>query len=75
MKGNKILYYIAGALVLLVLGMIFLKFDLPVVSVSAEKLPHWNLFGLAVTNSLLTSWVVTIFIIVTAYFGTRNMQL
>ncbi len=72
MKGNKILYA-AGALVLLVLGTMFLKFELPVVSVSAETL--WHIGGFNITNSYLTSLIVTLLIIVVAYLGTRNMQM
>ena len=72
MKGNKILYAV-GALVLLVLGTMFLRFELPGVSVSAETL--WHVGGFNITNSYLTSLVVTLLIIVVAYLGTRNMQM
>lgn len=74
MKGKKLLYA-AGAIILVALSLKFLKFDLPVISVSAEKLPHWSLFGMPITNALLTSWIVTIIIIVVAYLTTRNMKL
>ncbi len=74
MKG-KTLYYIVGAIVLLVLGMMFLRFELPDISVRAEPLPHLSLGSMPITNSLLTSWIVTIILILVAYFGTRNMQL
>jgi F-type H+-transporting ATPase subunit a len=67
---SRTLYYVIGVLVLLILGSIFLRFELPVVSVSAEKIP-----GLPITNALLTAVVVSIIIIVAVYFGTRNMQL
>lgn len=75
MKGNKTLYYTLGAVVLLVLGILFLKFELPVVSVTAEKLPGWQVGPLPITNSLFTSWIVILLITVVTYLGSRNMQL
>jgi F-type H+-transporting ATPase subunit a len=50
---------------------LLLKFNLPIVSVSAEALPGWGI----ITNSFLTSLVVTVIIILTAFLATRNMQL
>jgi F-type H+-transporting ATPase subunit a len=67
--------YAIGAIVLIIIGSLLLRFELPLVSVSAEHLPGLSIFGLPVTNSYLTSWVVTIVIIVVAFLGTRNMQL
>lgn len=66
---------IVGAIVLIIIGSLFLKFELPVVSVSAEHIPGWHIGPLQISNSLLTSWIVTIFIIVVAFLGTRNMKL
>lgn len=68
---NKTVQLIALIVVLIVLGSIYLRFELPVVSVAAEKLPGWG----GITNSLLTSWVVIIIIGVVAYLGTRHMAL
>lgn len=75
MKGNKTLYYTLGAVVLLVLGILFLKFELPVVSVTAEKLPGWQIGPLHITNSLFTSWIVILVIALVTYLGSRKMQM
>ncbi len=74
MKG-KTLLYLLGIVVLVVLGGMFLRFELPPISVSAEHLPNMYLGPLPITNSLLTSWVVVILLIAMAYFATRNMQM
>ncbi len=70
---NKALIYAVGALVLLVLGVMFLKFELPVVSVSAETL--WTVDGFRITNAYFTSVVVTLLIIIVAFLGTRNLKM
>ena len=68
--------YIIGGVVLFFIGMFFLRFELPVISVAAEPLSNWSLFGLVtITNSLLTSVIAVILIIVVTLIGTRNMQL
>ena len=74
MKGRMPLI-IVGAIVLIIIGSLLFRFALPVVSVSAEHIPGWSLLGIPISNSLLTSWVVMIVIIVGAWLGTRNMQL
>jgi len=72
MKG-KTPVIIAVVVGLIILGFGFLRFELPVVSVSAEHL--FDLGPLSVSNSLFTSVIVTIIIAVVAILGTRNMQL
>ncbi len=72
MKGILIA---VGAIVLMIVGILFLGFDLPVISVAAEKIPGFVIGPLHVTNSLLTAWVVTLIIIVVAFIGTRNMKM
>lgn len=63
--------YVALIAVLIIVGSIYLRFELPVVSVAAEHIPGWGF----ITNALLTSWIATILIIVVAFLGTRNMEL
>jgi len=72
MKGKSLLYGV-GALVLLAIGLMFLKFQMPPVSVSAETL--WTVGGLKITNAYFTSVVVTLIIIVAAFLGTRNLKM
>ena len=74
MKGKNIAFTVIGIAVF-VLGLMYLKFNLPVISVSAEALPHLSIGSMPITNSLLTSWVVTIILIVLTYLGTRNMKM
>ena len=74
MKGKNIAFTIVG-IALFVLGLMYLKFNLPIISVSAEALPHLSIGSMPITNSLLTSWTVTIVLIVIAYLATRNMKM
>lgn len=73
-RGARTVIIIAVTLVLLWLGFRFLSFELPAVVVSAEPI-GLQLGPLTVTNALLTSWVVTILILIGVFFATRNMQL
>ena len=45
----------------------------PHISLSAEKIG--SLFGLPITNSLLTTWVVMAILFALTYFFTRSIQL
>lgn len=72
--NNTTFRIIAGIVILIILGL-FLKFELPVVSVGAEHLPGWELGPLKITNAYLTSWVVIFVILIIAFIGTRGMKL
>ena len=52
-------------------GLLGLKVPAPAVSIAAEPLFHIG--PLVVTNSLFTTWVVMILLIVIAYFATRRI--
>lgn len=56
-------------LLFVISGLLKLKVVLPEVSIAAEPVFHIGSF--AVTNSLLTSWLTMIILIVVAYFATR----
>jgi F-type H+-transporting ATPase subunit a len=64
--------YIIIALILLVAST-FIPLESPVVSIRAEHL--FDLGPLNVTNSLLTTWIVTILIFLVVFLGTRKMDL
>ena len=50
-------------------------YQLPTIKVGAEELPGLTLFGiLPITNSLLTTWVAMILLIVVAFFTTRSIK-
>lgn len=42
------------------------------VSVSAEKI--FSIFGIPVSNTMLSAWVVVLLLSISSYFATRNMQ-
>jgi len=51
-------------------------YPLPTIEVGAEKLPGWTLFGLVpITNSLFSTWITMLILIVVAFFSTRSMKL
>ena len=68
---KKALPFAIIALIIIIAGF-FLPVILPPISVSAEHL--FNIGPLNVTNALLTSWVVTIIIILFFFLASRNMQ-
>ena len=72
---NKIILAIVVTVALLVIGSIFLRFQLPPVVISAEPLPGIELAGFQVTNTLLTTLVVDILLVGLAILGTRRMKL
>ncbi len=59
----------------LALGIVF-RFPQVPIEVGAEKLPSLTLFGiLPITNSLLSTWVTMLILIVVAFLTTRSMKL
>ncbi|MCS7260439.1 MAG: F0F1 ATP synthase subunit A [Anaerolineae bacterium] len=71
----KILLAVLGAIVLMILGNMFLRFHLPPVTVKAEPLPGFVIGGVRITNSLVTALLVDIILVVLAILATRRMQL
>jgi len=55
------------------LKVVLLRGAKPVIEIKAERL--WKIGFFPVTNTLLTSWIVVIFLIGVAYLATRRMQL
>ena len=72
---NRTFQLVTGTILLIIIGAFLLRFELPVVSVSAEHIPDFNLGPIAVSNSLLSSWIVSLFIIIVAILGTFRMKL
>src|SRR3990172_9393652 len=60
-------------IVVVVLGLVFLRAPTPHLATKPEPLPSLGPFEL--TNTVLTSWIVVLTIIVTVYFGTRRRDL
>lgn len=69
---NRGLIYAIVAIVAVGIGLAFFRVYLPEISVAAEPIPAKDS---PITNALLTSWIVIVFIAIGAYLGTRNMQL
>jgi F0F1-type ATP synthase membrane subunit a len=64
---------VAGLLVLLGVGFFFLRGPRPVIEIKGERL--WSIGPLDITNTLFTSWIVVVFIIVVAFLVTRRMRI
>jgi F-type H+-transporting ATPase subunit a len=66
----KLLIIAVGALALVVLGALFLSAP-PAIIVAPEHI--FDIGGLAVTNTMFTSWVVVILLTAVAFFAGRSM--
>jgi F-type H+-transporting ATPase subunit a len=62
-----------GLVVLFLLGFVFLRGPVPHISIKAETITSLGLFNL--TNTLLTSWIVVVIMVVLVYVGTRRRDL
>ena len=62
-----------GVIVVVLLGLVFLRGPTPHIAIKPETLTSIGPFDL--TNTVLTSWIVVLTIIVTVYFGTRRRDL
>src|SRR3990172_1954503 len=62
-----------AVIVVVVLGLVFLRGPTPHIAIKPETLTSLRPFYL--TNTVLTSWIVVLTIIVTVYFGTRRRDL
>jgi F-type H+-transporting ATPase subunit a len=62
-----------GAFLLIGVGFFFLRGPKPHIEIKAEKL--FSLPGFDITNTLFTSWIVVVLLIVLAFLATRNMKL
>src|SRR3972149_1110117 len=59
-----------GLIVLFLFGFVFLRGPTPHIAIKAETIQSFGPFNL--TNTILTSWLVVLTIIVIVYFGTRR---
>jgi len=62
-----------GVIVVVLLGLVFLRGPTPHIAIKPEILTSIGPFDL--TNTVLTSWIVVLTIIVIVYFGTRRRDL
>jgi F-type H+-transporting ATPase subunit a len=64
---------ILGVLVLIGIGFVFIGGASPFISVAPEAVFHVG--GVAITNTMFTSWIVVIAMILIAFFAGRGMKL
>ena len=62
-----------GLVILALLGFVFLRGPTPHIAIKAETLESFGPFNL--TNTVMTSWIVVIIMIVLIYVGTRRRDL
>jgi F-type H+-transporting ATPase subunit a len=62
-----------GLVILALLGFVFLRGPTPHIAIKAETIESFGPFNL--TNTIMTSWIVVIIIMVVVYVGTRRRDL
>lgn len=72
---DKIILAVVVTLGLLVIGSVFLRFNLPPVAVRAEPLPGLVIGNVAITNAIVTALLADVILVVLAILGTRHIQL
>jgi F-type H+-transporting ATPase subunit a len=73
MRGVKLRWLVIAAIILAVAGFVFLRGPTPDIKVKPETLFSFGLVN--VTNTMITSWIVVLIIVVLAWLGTRNWRL
>ena len=73
MKNPKILAIVAGTLVLLAVGFLFMRSPKPIIEIKAEKIVDIGPFPLV--NTYVTSFTVLIVLLVVAFLATRKIEL
>ena len=73
MRLSRTHLVVAGALVMLLAGFVFLRGPTPHIAIKAETIESFGPIDL--TNTMLTSWIVVFIIVVAVYFGTRRRDL
>ena len=71
---GKNLIYIIGALVLIVVAAVFVKVPLPTISLPAEHIPGWYIFGFPITNTFLATILADITVLVIGFLAVRKMK-
>ena len=69
----RTLLILGGLLVLLGVGFLYLRAPKPIIEIKAE--PLWTVGPVEITNTLFTSWIVVIIIIVGAFLVTRRIEM
>jgi len=64
---------IVGVLALILFGFLSLRSPKPIIELKAETL--FEVGPVAITNTMITSWIVVLFLVVVSYLATRRMRL
>ncbi len=73
MKNPKTLLIVGGALLLFIVGFVFLRGPTPHIAIKPETL--FDIGPVSVTNTMLTSWLVVAFLIIVVFLSTRRWEL
>ena len=63
---------VAGTILLVVVGFVFLRGPKPHIEIKAETL--WTIGFFEITNTLFTAWIIIAILVVVAILATRNMR-
>lgn len=73
MRRARTVAIIVGVLALILFGFLSLRAPKPIVELKAEAL--FEVGPVPITNTMVTSWIVVLFLVVLSYLATRRMRL
>ena len=71
-KGKNLVVTI-GALVLIVVSIVFIKVPMPTISLPAEHIPGLYIFGFPITNTFIATILADITVLLIGFFAVRKM--
>lgn len=71
---GKNLVILIGVIVAIVLSIVFIKVPMPTISLPAEKIPGWVIFGFPITNTFLATILADITVLALGFFAVRKMK-
>jgi len=72
-KGNRLRLAVAGLLVLVLAGFVFLRGPTPHIQIKPETL--YSVWRINITNTMVTSWLVVALMIALVYLASRRWEL
>ena len=72
-QGQNLVTIIA-VLALIIISVLFVKVPLPTISLPAEKIPGWYIFGMPVTNTLLATLLADLTVLFLAFLAVRKVE-
>jgi len=71
---GKNLVIIIAVLAAIIVSVLFIKVPMPTISLPAEKIPGWYLFGMPVTNTFLATILADLTVLFLAFLAVRKVQ-